>query len=308
VLDLLVQLNRWLQFGLAAALFGPLLYRTIGLQARSVGTWSSQTASLAGLGTGLFVTSLLAILVQARLMAGDDGPGLDGETLAFVIEETTFGVSCAVRAFLCLTLVSAAVLLPPGAGRSTMVLVLAGLATASLAWSGHGAEQSGGLAILHLGNDILHILSASLWIGALLVFCLDLLPLWGLNVETAGYSTLSALRQFSGLGSLIAAILLVTGAVNTLLITDGVSLTLLAGSDYGRTLALKVTLVMIMLALAGFNRWVALPKLAREVEDTAAHLARLRASLLGETLVGAVVLLVVAHLGTLAPPLAPGLV
>src|SRR3546814_15811165 len=47
------------------------------------------------------------------------------------------------------------------------ISVAAGGGLSSLAWSGHGAATEGGAGMVHLGADILHLLAAGAWVGAL---------------------------------------------------------------------------------------------------------------------------------------------
>src|SRR3546814_18326855 len=54
------------------------------------------------------------------------------------------------------------------------MIILGAGALASLAWSSHGAASEGALGWLHLASDIMHLLAASAWIGALAAFVLIL--------------------------------------------------------------------------------------------------------------------------------------
>src|SRR3546814_14315017 len=47
------------------------------------------------------------------------------------------------------------------------ISVAAGGGLSSLAWSGHGAATEGGAGMVHLGADILPLLAAGAWVGAL---------------------------------------------------------------------------------------------------------------------------------------------
>ncbi|KAK0338878.1 hypothetical protein LTR94_036782, partial [Friedmanniomyces endolithicus] len=48
-----------------------------------------------------------------------------------------------------------------------MAMIAAAAALATLAWNGHGAASEGSTGWLHLTADILHLLAAGLWVGAL---------------------------------------------------------------------------------------------------------------------------------------------
>ena len=95
--------------------------------------------------------------------------------------------------------------------------------------------------------------------------------------------------------------LLVTGIINSWYLVG--SVTALTGTDYGRLLLAKIALFAIMLTFAAFNFLRLTPRIAqRESADTAARaLRQLRSNATIEATVGAVVIAVVAVLGTLPP-------
>ena len=75
-------------------------------------------------------------------------------------------------------------------------------------------------------------------------------------------------------------------------------------SDYGRLLSVKLLLFVLMLGLAGANRYRLTPRLAAALEagaPAAQALTALRRSLIVETGAGVAILALVAWLGTLAP-------
>lgn len=75
----------------------------------------------------------------------------------------------------------------------TVLAGLGGLAAASFAWTGHGGIGAGVLGPAHLLADIIHLLAATAWIGALPVLALLALD----HRDPA--SAASALRDFSRL-------------------------------------------------------------------------------------------------------------
>jgi putative copper resistance protein D len=144
---------------------------------------------------------------------------------------------------------------------------------------GHGAAGEGGLAWIHLGNDMVHILAAAGWIGALAVFAL-----W-LRREMP----VAALRDFSGFGIAFAGMLVVTGVGNGFFMLGAPSQ--LWRSLYGLVLMAKLVLFLGMLGLAARNRMA-----VRTGGDG------VQRALWVETGLGFVVLAVVAWLGMLEPP------
>ena len=83
------------------------------------------------------------------------------------------------------------------------------------------------------------------------------------------------------------------------------SVSALFGTGYGRLLLIKVALFLVMVATAAVNRLVITPRLMQEFDIKAGPeaLRRLRNNSLIETAIGAIVLLIVAALGTLPPGL-----
>ena len=49
-----------------------------------------------------------------------------------------------------------------------VVTIAAGLALSALAWTGHGAAGEGAIGWAHLLADILHLIAAGAWVGALI--------------------------------------------------------------------------------------------------------------------------------------------
>lgn len=134
--------------------------------------------------------------------------------------------------------------------------LLSGAALGSMALSGHGADDTGLAGILHLGADILHLLAAGGWLGALLPLAYVLRqarrPGW---LEIGQQATL----RFSTLGLVTVATLIATGLVNTWYLAGNVPA--LVGTPYGRLLILKLALFAAMLGFAAVNRAKLTPRL-----------------------------------------------
>lgn len=194
----------------------------------------------------LGLAATLAALAWLTLdMAGD----LSG------LRDVALGMA-AGQAMLVRALVLAALLIPALARRSWAALGLSGIAAASLAFGGHAAGGEGALGLLRLGADMLHLLAAGVWLGALLAFVARAFE--GLEAETVG-----ALARFSGVGVASVAVLAATGLTNALWDSGGDFLAALA-TAWGRLLMFKLALVGLMLALAALNRWRLVPALAKD--------------------------------------------
>ena len=102
----------------------------------------------------------------------------------------------------------------------------------------------------------------------------------------------TATLRFSVLGLASVATLMITGLVNAFYLVGSVAA--LLGTDYGRLLAVKVALFVVMVAIAAINRFRLTPELVPE-------LRRLRRNAVVEIVLGAVIIAIVAKLGVTPP-------
>jgi putative copper resistance protein D len=287
---------RLLQYLGATVLFGSSLFFIYGAPAPP--RWGR--ALVAGAAALLAAAALLSVAAQAILFAGSLAAGLTGEAMGAVVSSMDLGKAAVVRA---LAAASAAVLvlaLPPSRASWSAAAALGAIATASLAWMGHGAASEGPLGAIHLTSDIIHALAAAVWIGALACFLLLLAdPSPSAEHQAALHA---ALRRFSGLGSVVVALLVLTGLINGWILVGPDNLVALWTSPYGRLLAAKVALFGAMLGLAAVNRYRLTPALGSADPDAA--IGALRRSVGLETAAALTILALVAWLGTLAPPTA----
>lgn len=297
---------RFAQYLGVATLFGASLFCLYALPA-------SGPAAAAALGwprRWLRFAALLTLIgagggmvAQTAVMAGSLAEALKSESLRFVALDTTIGRAAVLRALAGALALVLLLGLRPGRTLWTAISTLGLIAAASLAWMGHGAATEGRGHALHLVSDILHSLAACVWVGALAAF---LALLWrrdyrGPELQAA---THRALEGFSGLGSALVAVLVVTGLVNSWFLVGLDRLEGLWTTPYGRLLLAKLVLFAGMLALAAANRFRLTPGLRRALEGEGspiAPIAALRRSLRLETGAGLAVLALVAWLGTLAP-------
>lgn len=171
--------------------------------------------------------------------------------------------------------------------------VAASAMLAGITVSSH-AVGSGPAAIV---LDWLHLLGTSLWVGGLL-------PLWLVlrHVPAAerGLVARVLVPRFSRLAAIAVAILVVTGGYSALVHVR--SLQALTVTTYGRTLLVKLLLVLPAVALGAYHRFVLRPRMeGRRPAGNTPH--RFLRSLSAEIALGAAILLVVAVL-TITPPAA----
>jgi hypothetical protein len=107
--------------------------------------------------------------------------------------------------------------------------------------------------------------------------------------------------RFSTLGMAAVATILATGSINAWCLVG--SFAALAGTDYGRLLSVKVVLFFVMVAVAAFNRLGLMPHLVADGHPaaTVTALRQLRRNAAFETAAGAIIIAIVAVLGTLPP-------
>jgi putative copper resistance protein D len=302
---------RILVFAAALVLFGASGFFAYGLApAAAFGPRQSRTwlrillliaASIALFGSALWLMS------EAAALSGDPVDALNASAVWAVVVETQFGRVGAFRcAALVLSLITLLTLNRPGQKLWLAQAFLAAAVVASLAWTGHGSIDSGTAGWVHRGSDLLHLLAAGLWVGALVPICVMVLGAHRDRSFTSLRELAFGLNRFSAIGILVVAVLLLSGLVNSWFLIGPVAWRTMLSTLYGRLLLIKVILFAVMLALATVNRLRLAPKLqgAERDPDTASPVrGALRATLLTETALAMLVLGLVAVLGTLEPPI-----
>lgn len=222
-------------------------------------------------------------LESVAAMAGISLAELDQATAEVVLAQTPLGKVMEWR----LTALAAVVLacfVPFRASRLPVLALAGSVALGSMAWTGHaGASEMA----LHRASDVAHVLAAATWLGALAVFVVSAFSREGADI--------AALARFARTGSVVVAILICTGLLNTLAIA---SWPMALEARWFSILAVKLALFAAMLALAAGNRWRIVPALERGEPGAT---ARLRRSLLLEFAAGLGVVAAVSLLGVLDP-------
>ncbi|CAG2140817.1 Copper resistance protein D [Cupriavidus yeoncheonensis] len=284
-----------------ALLFGVPLAATwlLRVDANLATYWGRVTASVAAAG---IVLSVMGLLVTVRTMMGAESYlAIDGETLRMIVTGTGLGIAWQVRMLALLVCLLACV--APRQSRAIRIVlpVAAAVALATLAWGGHGVMNEGPRRAIHLPVDIVHLLAAGTWVGALAVFVSMSSPN---RAGTAGsVAELSrAASGFAHAGAGIVVLLAVTGVANYILVA-GPRLSGLLSTRYDGLLLAKLALFCAMLGLAAINRYRLAPRLAQGVHrrDDGAAVVALRRSLRCESACAMIVLWLVAWLGTLSP-------
>jgi copper resistance protein D len=252
------------------------------------------------------------LVVNTRAMSGSSlSQVFSDDVLGIVLTGTEFGRIWLLRfATACLLAIVLWCYLrvprvKPGPIRSictaAALLGLSGVFVASLAWAGHGAGGLNTEAIVHPAADAVHLLAATAWIGTLVPLAV-LLAVIGRDDASVRIAQ-TATRRFSTLGIISVATLVVTGGINTWYLAG--SIPALADTHYGHLLLAKIGLFLAMIVVAAVNRLDLLPKLAGATGPTAAELTlrSLRRNAVIEVLLGAIIIGIVAVLGTSPPGL-----
>jgi putative copper resistance protein D len=300
-----VVLVRLVAFAAGVTLFGAPLFVLYGLP--------RENASAGALRPILIVAAFLTILaatvglvLQTGEMAGDPSAGLDLATLRDVLAGGGFGISMAVRVLAGLLALVPLIARRAGRGLWGLTAVLGAVSLAAIAWSGHGGADEGAAGLVHALADVVHLLSAGVWLGALaaLLLLLNQRSSSSASSSAAVVDLHGALKGFAGVGSATVALIVASGLVNSWFLIGPSHIGDFAYSLWGRLLLIKLALFTAMLGLAALNRFRLTPRLgATLASDPAAALGDLRRSLAQETAAGLAVLALVAALGRLAPPI-----
>jgi copper transport protein len=262
------------------------------------------------------LTAVIATGLQGALMAEAPLNGLFTQGAAAVWTlgaMTTRGASSLLAAigllFIAVGLRTRAV----GSAISLLIagLLIAGMLTcmASLIVAGHAATVEPRWVVLPAW--IVHTVVAAFWIGSLAPLLISVSPLGVAHDDdpdahdaprAAPPGTLRAFGAFSRIALPGVIGLLAAGVLLTVLQFGSEAIDSLdVSSRYALVLAIKLTLVVLLLGLALLNRLVLVPRLAANAVDGAARSA-LRRSLTVELMVGIAIIAAAAMLSQQVPP------
>ena len=289
-----------------AALFGLSAFSLYGLRGSDRGdALALRPWLVAGAVLGLLL-SICWLVLMASAMAGTPPWPIDHAAIGGLLTGSAVGVAWQFR-IVVLVIAALAATTTSGRGSWTALVALSSaIALAMLAWTGHGAMDDGTIGWVHLVANILHLLAAGVWVGALLgLILLVARPASRVDAAYLGL-THRALHGFGTVGTIVVVAIVVTGLVQSWLLVGIGNAASLAATLYGRLLLIKLTLFAAMLGLATLNRFQLTPALERSSSIAAADhhgaLAGLRRSLVIEAACVITILSLVAWLGTLAPP------
>ena len=300
--------SRFLHFTATLILFGISIF-PLYIYRGSVGVVPMQIhRSLHGITWWAAVAALLSAAfwlagVNANMM-GSLESALNPNVAWSVLSGTSFGRVWIVR----FILVSVILLLMTARVKplayQRLLPVLCGALLGSLASVGHTQIEEGITGFTHVVADGLHLLAAGTWLGGLVSLFYLVARENCTSSPNAGAEATQAALGFSSMGYIAVATLIGTGLVNSwYLVGSFANLT----TPYGRLLMLKLALFACMLGLAALNRFLLVPKLinANECGGRAAGINRLRRHIIGEQVLGVLIVLIVSALGTMEPPINP---
>lgn len=239
--------------------------------------------SIIGLACLSLLSALGWLLLTGVGMAGSWAQGASVDTVWLVLGHTSFGKvwiwHLALNALLIVMLLKA--------GWHLARLTLATFLLVTLAPTGHVAMFDGLFGQLMIVNQLTHLGAVGAWLGGLAMLLM-------LIRRTEPSEMRATLLRFSGLGYAMVALIIATGLVNVRAMT-GALWPVPAFTGFGLILGIKLCMVLAMLMLALFNRWL----LGRNEWRVGA----LQISIVFESAFGIAALLAVSLLGTLPPTL-----
>jgi putative copper resistance protein D len=246
------------------------------------------------------VAWLACILIN---MARDFHSVIDPEDLRLYFFETPFGTVSFARLALLTICVVIAFLPLRGRWRFAAFVPVGALLLITQAWFGHSAEGTGLFRATMITVYGVHTIAAAAWAGGLpaLLFAIIEQRNFG-HSEEARKRTLDICSRFSLMAMVAVTLLVLSGIANAGFRVSG-SFGKLFSSAYGDVLLKKIALVVAMLAIAYFNRFIAMPRLRAASSKGMRQITWLRYSVAFDVLLGALVLGASAVLGITMPPM-----
>ena len=268
--------------------------------------WERRMLGLArGAGLIALATAVGLLALNAAYVAGRPGAALDPAAWIRVLGATQFGAVWVLRTGVVLLLTALLWAreredsIADWAALRGQSWLLAAAGAGALAWAGHAAavENDPGAA---LGADLLHLVAAGVWLGALGPLHLLLRDASRVQGADARPYAVLATRRFSQLALLAMLTLVATGLWNAWEQLGDVPS--LLGTRYGWLLLLKIALLVPILGLAAVNRSRLVPALPGDADTVGRPaMARLARFVAAEWMLALAILAVVAVLGATPP-------
>ncbi|GIE30473.1 transport integral membrane protein [Actinoplanes italicus] len=246
-------LARWLGYAGLLLAAGLVVFTAVFLPAGpGTGRARHRAATLTRAAVALAAVAWTAALPITAVYLLGGGPELLGEGSTW---SSLPPAEYAVVAVVVAGLAAAAGLGTSPGSRRRRVAAVAAATAAVIAPALTGHTRAAGPEALVVGADALHLLAGSVWLGGLAGLALTLPALSGHGAAAA-----RTLTRFSATAAAVLVALIATGSLLAWRILG--SWSALAGTGYGRLLLAKIALVLAALAIAAWNRWSLLPRVA----------------------------------------------
>ncbi len=232
-------------------------------------------------------TYILAIGVGGADMAGV-GPGSLIDFSVWKLAAGTNLLDSAIVGVSGVVILNIGWRVPHTAGRSATLLLGGVIALTGLALTGHAATAAP--RWLMAPSIVLHLFTAAFWVAATIPLA------WILKTSPTADSTL-VLNRFSSRAAIALAVLVASGVCVAIVQVE--SFPALISTDYGVVLLLKLGVVMLLLALAAFNKYWFMPRIEKSESGSVLHL---RWAIYVEVGLMAGVLILTTILTTTVPP------
>jgi len=254
-----------------------------------------------------FQASLLNFLIQIGLINDDGFSGMFDWSMGSLLLDTQLGDVTIVR-LACFTLVLISNVLfqrkvnsltrPPDRRFYATVMAVNGATMLLLLFT---FRQAGHVSVLSLTAQIaigLHVLCMAIWVGSL---C-PLLVMTGILASSGDSGSLqSMMKHFGDLAIGVVLVLLLSGVLMLLQLFG--SFGEVFSSAYGLSMLAKLTLVLGLLAIAGLNKFVLVPKLIDgDGGFNREGVGSLKQSIRSEIVVASLILLLTTYLSTIVGP------
>ena len=310
-MDAMIVVARTVHFASAILLFGELLFALAvatpvwrGAGGASPGHRPRLLSLVLACGAWALAASVISgaawLAAETAIMSGTPiAQSLSGDTIGLVLGRTLFGRVWVWRFGLAVVLAALLLAIGRSAGESRRARIAMGAVLVAaaylgtLAWAGHAAAGQLSGPYVQIVCDVVHLLAAGAWLGALpgLVFLLGRAQPLDVTAQVA--------RRFSTLGVVSVGALVASGVGNTWYLVGDVPA--LIGTDYGRLLLAKIALFAAMVGLAAVNRWSLTVRLQARDPLNVRALRSLRRNATMETAAGVIIVVIVGVLGVMVP-------
>jgi copper resistance protein D len=309
VLDLAIILARFVQFASVLVVCGSSLFYIYGFElgGRTDAGWRWREKILLIASVAGFAGTIVWVMAETAYLSGDLKDAVDPASLWYLLAHSRIGGVYLLRGGLLAVSFAVFWIVAPGKRLWVLQAIIGAAAVASFAWSGHGARDNGFAGALHLAADVTHLLTAALWVGALVPLSVLVTISFRSRSDLDARMACYGLDAFSGIGLAVVAVLVLSGIMNSWFLIGLAHWRGLFTTAYGVSLLVKLGLFGLMLILAAANRLRFCPSLnvaVNESDSVKDALRAVRTSVLMETALALSVLAVVAVLGTLEPPVA----